>query len=204
VSSLDISVEPAHLYSCDTATFTINITNAGETHLDPVKVLDTLPLGVSYVSDNRNGSLQGQKILWRNIGRLDIGASTQIKLVTRIDSGTTGWLENFVTVIGVPPTGYSVMDNDTVKIFISAHDEKSSADEESLTVGDQSALAVNALDEDGFASIATAENHNNLQEIQTRNGGISNRMKLIEGNESSIAIYSASSINKRKISSTKR
>ena len=118
MSSLDVTTVPAHLHSGNIATFIINITNTGETPLDPVKVQDTLPVGMSYVSDNRSGLAQGQNITWRNIGRLEIGASTQIKLVTRIDPGTTGWLENFVTVTGTPPTGYNVTDNDTADLFV--------------------------------------------------------------------------------------
>ncbi|MCX6678443.1 MAG: hypothetical protein NTU95_10960 [Methanothrix sp.] len=142
VSSLDITTDTEHLNSCGIATFTIDITNTGETPLDPVKAQDTLPAGMSYLSDNRDGLAQGQKITWYNIGRLEVGASTQIKLVTRIGPCTRGWLENFVTVTGTPPTGYNVMDNDTADLFVTAPAKKRSVNEDSLVVGDQSASAL--------------------------------------------------------------
>ncbi len=142
MSSLDVTTLPARLTSSDIATFTIDITNTGETPLDPVTAQDILPVGMSYVSDNRGGLAQGQKITWSNIGRLEIGASTQIKLVTRIGPCTTGRLENFITVTGTPPTGYDVKDNDKADLFVNAPAKKRAVNEESLVMGDQSASAL--------------------------------------------------------------
>jgi len=144
MSSLDVTMVPAHPTSGDIATFIIDITNTGETPLDPVTAQDILPVGLSYVSDNRSGLAQGQKVTWSNIGRLEIGASTQIKLVTRIGPCTTGRLENFVTVTGTPPTGYSVMDYDTADLFVNAPPKKRAVNEESLVMGDLSASALNS------------------------------------------------------------
>lgn len=202
MSSLDVTTVPAQLHSGNIATFNINITNTGETPLDPVKVEDTLPVGMSYVFDSKGGLAQGLNITWHNIGHLEIGASTKIKLVTRIDPGTTGWLENFVAVTGTPPTGYNVKDNDTADLFIRAPENKSAVDVESLVVGDQSALAVNPLEEGGFGGIATAENYNDIQKNQAGNAGSSNQMKILAGDQLASALYSASAINKRTIRST--
>jgi uncharacterized repeat protein (TIGR01451 family) len=147
MSSLDVTADTAYLHSRNIVTFIIKITNTGETPLDPVKVQDILPEGMRYVSDNRSGLVQGQNITWLNIGRLDVGASTQIKLVTRINPGITGWLVNFVTVTGTPPTGYNVTDNDTAELFLKiivvkhAVDENRAMNVESLVVGNQSASA---------------------------------------------------------------
>jgi uncharacterized repeat protein (TIGR01451 family) len=202
-SSLDIATVPTQLYPYDIATFIIKITNTGETPLDPVEAEDTLPVGLSYVSDNRGGLAQGLNITWRNIGRLEIGASTQIRLVTRIDPGATGWLVNFVTVTGTPPTGYNVTDNDTADLFIRPSCKKMRAvNEESLVVGNQYALAVNPFKDGGSASLAAAENHNDILKTQTLNGCSSNHMKILAGDQSASALYSASAINKRTIRST--
>jgi uncharacterized repeat protein (TIGR01451 family) len=202
MSSLDIATVSAQLYSCDIATFTIKITNTGETPLDPVEAEDILPVGLSYVSDNRSGLAQGLNITWRNIGRLEIGASTQIRLVTRIDPGKTRWLKNFVTVTGTPPTGYNVTDNDTVDLFVrAARIRMHAVNEESLVVGNQSALAVNPFGVGGSESFAAAENLNDIQKIQTLNGGGSNQMNIISGDQLASAIYSSSVINKRTIRS---
>jgi uncharacterized repeat protein (TIGR01451 family) len=157
MSSLDVTTLPAHLSSSDIATFIIDITNTGETTLDPVTAQDILPVGMSYVSDNRGGLAQGQKVTWHNIGRLEIGASTQIKLVTRIDPCTTGRLENFVTVTGTPPTGYDVTDNDTADLFVNAPAKKRAVNEESLVMGDQSSSAINS---------ASATNNRRIRSMQ--------------------------------------
>jgi uncharacterized repeat protein (TIGR01451 family) len=207
-SSLDVNTIPAHLYQGDIATFAIKITNIGETPLDPVEVEDTLPVGLSYVSDNRGGLAQGLKITWHNIGRLDIGASTQIRLVTRIDPGITGRLVNFVTVTGTPPTGYNVKDSDTADIFIRTPrlirtpSSMHSVNEEALVVGNQSALAVNPFEVGSSGSNAVAENHNDIRKFQTLSGGNSNQMKTISGDQLALALYSASAVNKRTIKST--
>ena len=144
MSSSDVTMVPAHLTSGGIATFIIDITNIGETPLAPVTAQDTLPVGMSYVSDNRSGLAQGQEITWSNIGRLEIGASTQIKQVTRIGLCTTGRLENFITVTGPPPTGYDVKDNDTADLFVNAPAKKHVVNEESLVMGDQFASALNS------------------------------------------------------------
>jgi uncharacterized repeat protein (TIGR01451 family) len=202
MSSLDVTTVPGQLFPGDIATFTIKITNTGETPLDPVEAEDTLPVGLSYVSDNRGGLAQGLKITWHSIGRLDIGASTQIRLVTRIDPGATGWLVNFVTVTGTPPTGYNVTDNDTADLFIRTPCKMRAVNEESLVVGNQSALAVNPFKDGGSASLVVAENHNDILKTQTLNGCSSNQMKILAGDQLASALYSASAINKRTIRST--
>ena len=152
---------PAHPISGGIATFIIDITNTGETPLDPVMAQDTLPVGMSYVSDNRSGQAQGQKVTWSNIGRLEIGASTQIKLVTRISLCTWGWLENYVAVTGTPPTGYNVMDYDTADLFVKAPPKKRAVNEESLVMGDQFASALNS---------ASAINNRNIRSMQGGGG----------------------------------
>jgi len=48
-SSLDVTTDAEYLSSGDIAAFSIDITNTGETPLDPVTVQDTLPVGMSYV-----------------------------------------------------------------------------------------------------------------------------------------------------------
>ena len=161
MSSLDVTMVPAHPISGGIATFIIDITNTGETPLDPVMAQDTLPVGMSYVSDNRSGQAQGQKVTWSNIGRLEIGASTQIKLVTRISLCTWGWLENYVAVTGTPPTGYNVMDYDTADLFVKAPPKKRAVNEESLVMGDQFASALNS---------ASAINNRNIRSMQGGGG----------------------------------
>ncbi len=200
-SSLDVTTDAEHLSSGDIAAFSIDITNTGETPLDPVTVQDTLPVGMSYVSDNCGGLAEGQRIDWQNIGRLEVGGSTQIKLVARIGPGIRGWLTNFVTVTGTPPTGYNVMDNDTARLFVKAPAKRRSVNEDSLVVGDQSAFSVNPFGRGDVGNYASAENYNDIQKVQTRKMGSSHWMKILAVDESATALYSASAINKRRIKS---
>jgi len=101
-------------------TFTITITNTGDCTLDPVKVADTLPGGLSYVSSSPKGSIAGNTITWANVGPLGSGNTTTIKLVAQIDEGAGGMLRNVATVTGTPLAGADVHDCDTAYIEVLA------------------------------------------------------------------------------------
>lgn len=142
-ANLDVSTDPERLFSGDIATFQINITNTGQTLLDPVRVEDTLPQGLSYLSSSRSCLVSEGRIVWENAGPLDAGAFTRIRLVVRIGGDITGWRTNRVTVTGTPPTGYLVTDNDSESLLILASPvPKASMSTESLESGHQSAVAV--------------------------------------------------------------
>ena len=206
MSSLGISASPSHLNPGGIARFGINVTNSGEIFLDPVAVEDTLPAGLSYISDDRGGLAQGRNITWENLGRLDVGNSTRLHLVTRIDLRAIGKLENLVSVTGTPPTGYNVTDNDTKDIFVSAPAKEPIRNMESLWIGNQEALAVNPSSNLGAESAAVAENSNEIKKIQSQNGCSSckrfNRMRIHIGNQSALAFATGRAINHRVIGST--
>jgi len=87
-------------------TFTIGVTNTGDSTLNPVKVEDTLPTGMSYVEAGTSpapSSVMDNIITW-NIGLLDPLASSIITLATYIESGASGILTNIVNVTGTSPT----------------------------------------------------------------------------------------------------
>jgi uncharacterized repeat protein (TIGR01451 family) len=88
-------------------TFTINVSNTGETLLDPVQVVDTLPGGMSYVSSDPVGAVVDNTVSW-SVGPMASGSFVPITLVAHIDQGASGVLQNQVVVTGVPPTGDSV------------------------------------------------------------------------------------------------
>lgn len=108
VATTDMSVDPPLVKPLDKPTFHIKIANTGETPLYPVKVVDTLPKGLSYLSDNRGGHPEGNQVVWDNVSALDIGKSIQIDVLTQVDERARGELTNQVNVTGVPPTGYPV------------------------------------------------------------------------------------------------
>jgi len=100
-------------------TFTITVTNTGQVVLNPIIVVDTLPLGMSPVSatlpydstvDNGDGTWT---VTWNNVGPLAAsGGFTTIAFVAHIDTDATGTMINHVDVTGTPPTGDPVTDDD--------------------------------------------------------------------------------------------
>jgi len=95
-------------------TFTINVTNTGDCTLDPVKVVDTLPGGMSYVSSDPPADTYDGTIIWDDVGSLDVNESTTITLVAHIDSGPAGTLTNNVVATGTPKDSMCGHINDTV------------------------------------------------------------------------------------------
>jgi uncharacterized repeat protein (TIGR01451 family) len=102
--------------------FTITVPNTGDCTLDPVKVVDTLPAWMSYVSSSPAADTQHDgTIIWNNVGPLDPGASKTISLVARIASDASGSVTNAVTVTGTNlTTGVNVTDSDTVTVTVLA------------------------------------------------------------------------------------
>ena len=80
-TALNESVEPG-----DNAVFIINVTNTGEVALPTVKVVDILPIGLTYVSDNSTppATVSGQLVTWNNVGPLAQGASKFIQIIAKV------------------------------------------------------------------------------------------------------------------------
>jgi uncharacterized repeat protein (TIGR01451 family) len=111
MSSSAIATESHLVRPGGSAIFTINVTNTGETPLNSIEIIDTLPRGMSYISDDNDpkGLVKGKKVIWPKIGPLDIGESKLIHITARIDKSSRGRLTNGVSVVGFPmPSGYSI------------------------------------------------------------------------------------------------
>ncbi|MDD5127548.1 MAG: DUF11 domain-containing protein [Dehalococcoidales bacterium] len=94
----DVSVTktgPASIYYDKTGQFTITVKNIGDVNLTNVKVTDTLPSNLSYVSSTPMGVVSGSTITW-NYTSLAIGASETITIQCKATN--TGAFENPVTV----------------------------------------------------------------------------------------------------------
>lgn len=124
--------------------FTINITNTGTVQLNHVQVMDNLPDGLSYISDNRSGSLSERNVTWNDLPSLDIGESIFINLVARIDPNASGNLTNLAEATGIRATkkqeevsnsGYS-----TVRV-VDVKEPKVRQNVEHAKIGDQVAMA---------------------------------------------------------------
>ena len=121
-ASIDVekTADPMEGAPSTDVTFTIAVTNTGNCTLDPVKkVVDTLPSGMSYVSDDSGGieSPTGT-ITWNNVGPMNSTEDTTISLVAHIDVGASGTLTDTVTAIGTPPAGANVTDTDTADVLV--------------------------------------------------------------------------------------
>jgi uncharacterized repeat protein (TIGR01451 family) len=116
----DIDVEktasPTSGAASTNVTFTITVENTGDLTLDPVTVVDTLPDGMSYVSDDAGGTQSPEGTITWDIGSLDPGNTTTIHLVAHIDGDVLGTLTNSVTATGTPPYGDDVEDTDTADV----------------------------------------------------------------------------------------
>jgi len=122
--SLGISVtkvaNPPDVAPSSNVEFTITVPNTGDCTLDPVRVVDTLPAWMSYVSSTPAADTHDGTIIWNNVGPLDSGDSKTITLVARIASDASGTLTNAVTVTGTSPTGEEVTGSDTVTVTVLA------------------------------------------------------------------------------------
>ena len=100
-------------------TFDITVTNIGPYNLETVNVVDILPDGMIFVSDNSGGSPSGQEITW-NLGPMRLGASTTISLIARIDEKTEVGtpLTNVVTVTGTTAAGYEGISTDKAEVIV--------------------------------------------------------------------------------------
>ncbi len=101
-----------------TITFTINVTNTGDCTLNPVKVVDTLPAGLNYISSYPMASTHDGSVIWNNVGPLAADASKTLTLVAQIGNDAPALLNNSVTVTGTPPTGGNVTASDTAKVIV--------------------------------------------------------------------------------------
>ncbi len=107
LASYDIDVSktaspPAVLPSMN-VNFAITVANRGVLALPPVSVVDRLPQGLSYVSDDHSGVPVGNNVTW-SLGSIKSGESVVIHLVARVnDDVTTGsTLTNVVNATSNP------------------------------------------------------------------------------------------------------
>ena len=101
--------------------FTMNVTNTGNCTLNPVRIVDMLPAGMSYVTTGTTpapSSVIGNEVTWNNVSSLDPNDSTIITLIAYIDEGASGALINDVTATGTPPYGADVHDSDTATVTV--------------------------------------------------------------------------------------
>jgi uncharacterized repeat protein (TIGR01451 family) len=100
--------------------FRLTITNTGNILLNPVNIVDNLPVGLTYasvasispdlVTNNPDGTTT---LLWFNVGPLNVGESKTI-LFGAVFTGDASSARNVVIVTGTPPYGPPVSHEDSV------------------------------------------------------------------------------------------
>ncbi len=77
-------VDPAQVQVGEQTTFTISVVNQGPDDATGVEVTDTLPAGLTYVSDNAGGAYDSTTGVW-TIGDLAVGASVSMEFNVTVD-----------------------------------------------------------------------------------------------------------------------
>jgi uncharacterized repeat protein (TIGR01451 family) len=81
--------------------YTLVVTNLGPSTATSLSVTDSLPAGVSFVSAGNGGVLNGNQVIWANLGNLAAGASTNLTLT--ITAPLTGSITNVVSATSGTP-----------------------------------------------------------------------------------------------------
>ncbi|MBU7009885.1 MAG: DUF11 domain-containing protein [Theionarchaea archaeon] len=118
------SVFPSTVRPGNQVLFTLVITNTGEVPLDPVQVVDNLPVGLTYADA---ASILPDSVIvnpdstttvtWLNVGPLDIGENTTITFAA-IFNGKESPARNVATATGTPPNGFPVSDDDFALVTV--------------------------------------------------------------------------------------
>lgn len=127
-SAIQVTETPTPNSGCPGASidFKIDVTNSGQVDIDVVKLVDLLPKGLKYVSasvDPNKKTVHRNKttsVTWNNIlaKPLESNESTSIHLVATLDGTQSGSLQNIVTAIGTPLTGYDVTSKDQRNVTV--------------------------------------------------------------------------------------
>jgi gliding motility-associated-like protein/uncharacterized repeat protein (TIGR01451 family) len=92
--SLAKSVSPTVVSINDNVIFTISVTNSGPNNGSGITVLDKLPPGYTYVSDNGAGKYNNTTGIW-NVGNLNNGNSISLQITAKVNVATSA---NYINV----------------------------------------------------------------------------------------------------------
>lgn len=91
--SLQKTVSPTSVSINDNVIFTIRATNSGPNNATGVTVLDKLPPGYTYVSDNGSGKYNSTTGIW-NIGNLNNGNTITLQITAKVNVATAANYKN--------------------------------------------------------------------------------------------------------------
>ena len=101
--ALDVSVDNEFPIVSETITFTLNLTNDGPSDATGVSVLDDLPTGYSYISDDSGGGYNPLNGIW-TVGNLASGNNAVLNILVRVNpSGNYTNIAEVLSLIQVDP-----------------------------------------------------------------------------------------------------
>ncbi|MBN1324416.1 MAG: DUF11 domain-containing protein, partial [Methanotrichaceae archaeon] len=115
--SVDKVADPPEASPGEQVDFHINVANSGNVRLSLVRLIDLLPQGLTYISDDGNGTVDGQTVTWE-LGEIEVGSSWSILLKCRLDKGTRGELVDVAEASGVSPDGERVSDRSEATVRV--------------------------------------------------------------------------------------
>ncbi|WP_264551163.1 PKD domain-containing protein [Flavobacterium sp. N2038] len=92
--SLQKSVSPSTVSINDNVIFTISVTNSGPNNATGISVIDQLPPGYTYVSDNGGGKYNKTTGLW-TVGNLNNGNTISLQITAKVNVATAA---NYVNI----------------------------------------------------------------------------------------------------------
>ena len=104
-------------------------------NLTSVLVNDTLPQGMSYVSDDSNGILSGSLVSW-NLGFMEPGESRLIGLAARVNEDASGLQTNTARAAATTENSSSVFDSDSAEVDILSLNVSKQADRKTVKRGE--------------------------------------------------------------------
>jgi uncharacterized repeat protein (TIGR01451 family) len=103
------SMNPPTAVFAQNVTFTVQVTNNGPDTASGIEVIDALPPGLQYVSDNGAGAYDSGTGVWTVPGSLANGASASLQVVATVL--TTDAVENTATISAAAPLDTDLSDN---------------------------------------------------------------------------------------------
>ncbi|MFN7991892.1 MAG: right-handed parallel beta-helix repeat-containing protein, partial [Candidatus Micrarchaeia archaeon] len=105
--------------------FNITLTNTGNTTLNPVRVVDVLPAGLTFSAASPvQNNISGQTVTWNNVSSLAPLGSVTIFVNATVNSGVVNAsvpvlnLTNVVNTSGTDPLGFNVTANSSANVTV--------------------------------------------------------------------------------------
>lgn len=144
--SIEKEADPAFSQASDPVTFRINVSNTGQLNLTSVLVNDTLPQGMSYLSDDSNGTASGRLVSW-DLGFMEPGESRLIGLAARVDEDASGLQINTARVSAATENGSVVFASDIAEVDILSLNVSKEADRKTVKRGENITYTITICNE---------------------------------------------------------